>query len=296
MHHTRPHTRLFRGRGLDSGRAMESMETVAVHGSNKIPRAPSWHGPVGAFVRNTVLEELALQWGHVSLLHLGIGGIAWTYSGVLLGPFRYGLMGGFCWKTIGGECCYPGRKPTTINFAGLWSKQYTVAVRCAWSAWTSRVTQLGPRLPLVLTRSLRGAFRLGRAALPRPGAGLWSEEASWHSNGRLAPHVQYHDSADLQVNPHAAGRRWSASTTVLWILLAHIAVGSWYDPAGHCRPLRYDVDISPCRSCSGPKSRGHRVALRKPWSLKGMLMIFLLQFQHTLSAMADARVRAPRDP
>ena len=146
VHHTRPHTRLFRGRGLDSGRAMDSMETVAVHGSNKIPRAPSWHGPVGAFVRNTVLEELALQWGHVSLLHLGIGGIAWTYSGVLLGPFRYGLMGGFCWKTIGGECCYPGRKPTTINFAGLWSKQYTVAVRCAWSAWTSRVTQLGPRL------------------------------------------------------------------------------------------------------------------------------------------------------
>ena len=130
------------------------------------------------------------------------------------------------------------------------------------------------------------------------------------------------------------GRRWLASATVhhiastsqrqrdmlleyllevRWILLIHVVAGSWYDLAGHWgvgsvhmspylsvparrRPLRYDTDTSPSRSCSGPKSRGHRIALRRSWSLKCVLILLLLQFQHALGAMADARVRAPNHP
>ena len=130
------------------------------------------------------------------------------------------------------------------------------------------------------------------------------------------------------------GRRWLASATVhhitstsqsqramlleyllevRWILLIHAVAGSWYGLVGHWgvdsvhmspylsvptrrRPLRYDTDTSPSRSCSGPKSRGHRIALRRSWSLKCVLMLLLLQFRHALGAMADARVRAPNHP
>ena len=62
---------LCKGRPFASTRAaMESMDEVAVHGANKIPRAPSWYvcyDPVGVFVRNIVLGELTLQWGRLSI-------------------------------------------------------------------------------------------------------------------------------------------------------------------------------------------------------------------------------------